>query len=406
VTPSLDRVNAIFSQANLPITLVIEGGELRAQQQGAVYSYAKMSDGERSALVFASEVVAAQDKSVFLIDEPELHLHPAIVVPFLRALIAERPNCGFVVCTHELELPAIAPDATVVLVRGSRWQGVNTISWDIDVISDPENIPESLRLDILGSRRKFLFIEGTSTSLDQPLYSLLFPSVSIRPRISCRDMKQAVDGLRLVEFTHRVDAYGLVDHDGMSDEQKIKMQADGVFPLPIFAVESLYYCPEVFQAVAARQAGYLGINLTEILSIAKDAAILSLKISGTAERLASRLAERQMRDKLLSIVPSREEMIRSAGGNIEISFPSPYPAELNKIQAMIEAGDIAGVISRYPIRETGMLNALAKGIHFSGRSDYERAVLSIVRSDEQIRAAIKAKLGPWQTHLSSVRKVA
>lgn len=210
-TSPLDRVNALFAQANLPIRTVIEGGELKAERSGTIYSIAKTSDGERAALVLTAEVVAAADNTVFVVDEPELHLHAAIVVPLLAALIAEKPKCFFIISTHELELPGSCPSAKIILVRGCTWQNTTVRAWDIDVVEESGQMPEALRIDILGSRRKILFVEGNSASLDQPLYELLFPSISIRARDGCREVIRAVAGLRAVEALHRASAFGLID---------------------------------------------------------------------------------------------------------------------------------------------------------------------------------------------------
>jgi ATPase subunit of ABC transporter with duplicated ATPase domains len=94
-----DRVNALMRQANLPTQILMSGGELLAQRQGSPYSIAKMSDGERAALIMAADVVSAPSASVFLIDEPELHLHRSIVFPLIAALLRERPDCAFVKLT-------------------------------------------------------------------------------------------------------------------------------------------------------------------------------------------------------------------------------------------------------------------------------------------------------------------
>lgn len=395
----LDRVNAILSQANLPVRLLIDGGELRATQTGAVYSFARMSDGERASLVFAAEVVAAPTGTVFVVDEPELHLHPSIVVPLLEALINERPDCAFVVCTHELELPSTTASATIVLVRAAVWHGGTISTWDIDVLLDSSQIPESLRVDLLGSRRKILFIEGTSTSLDQPLYALLFPLVSVRSRTSCRDVMRAVEGLRSVKELHRAHAYGLVDHDGMGADQAAQLEESGVYPLPVFAVESLYYSADVLAAIAARQAQTLGIDPAQIMAEATEAALHMLMSGETTKHLASRLAERQMRDQFLLAMPTRDALI---GGqrNISISVESPYAAELNRINRFIEFKDVDAIISRYPIRESGVLTALAKALRFNGRADYERAALTLIGLDQQLRERLRARLGNLAVQLT------
>jgi energy-coupling factor transporter ATP-binding protein EcfA2 len=395
----LDRVNALLSQANLPVRLLIDSGELRATQSGTVYSFARMSDGERAALVFAAEVVAAPTGTIFVVDEPELHLHPSIVVPLLEALINERPDCAFVVCTHELQLPSSAESATIVLVRAAVWQGETIATWDIDVLDDSSQIPESLRVDLLGSRRKILFIEGTSTSLDQPLYALLFPLVSVRSRASCRDVMRAVEGLRSVQELHRAQAYGIVDHDGMGAEQAAQLEESGVYPLPVFAVESLYYCADVLAALAARQAQTLGIDPAQIMVEATEAALHMLRSGDTLQHLAGRLAERQMRDQFLLAMPTRDALI---GGqqSISISVESPYSAELDRINRLIESKDLDALTSRYPIRESGVLTALAKALRFNGRADYERAALTLIGLDQLLRKRLIARLGKLAVQLA------
>ncbi|OCX98626.1 MAG: AAA family ATPase [Pseudomonas sp. K35] len=373
--------------------MLIHQGELRAEQKDSIYSYARMSDGERAALLFAAEVVAAPAGTIFLIDEPELHLHPAIVVPLLKALISERPDCGFVVCTHELDLPGSVEESSLFLVRGSTWQNGEIEYWQIDALADPHEIPEWLRIDLIGSRRKILFIEGTSTSLDQPLYSLLFPTVSVRSRESCREVMRAVEGLRGVESLHRVEAFGLVDHDGMGGMRMAELEAKGIYPLPIYAVESLYYSEDVLKVLATHQAILLGFTAEELLSNAKSAAIAALTQPGVVEHLASRIAERQMRDTLMLSLPTRESMIQGGVSDINVSIASPYPQELALINRMISDEDVNAVVARYPVRESGVLNALARGLHFNSRTNYERATLTRIGADEDLQLALKGRLG-------------
>lgn len=390
----LDTVNSLLAQANLAVQLEVSGAELRANQAGSVYSYARMSDGERSALIFAAEVVAAQPGMIFLIDEPELHLHPSIVVSLIKALILARPDCAFVVCTHQLDLPIAIQGGKVVLVRGSTWQGGKIATWDIDIIDDSEQIPEWLWVDVIGARRKILFIEGNDkTSLDQPLYSLLFPKISVRPRESCKDVIRAVEGLRAAEEAHRARAFGLIDHDGMSVDQMRKFENSGIYPLPIFSVESLIYSEEAQAAVAAQQADTLGIGPQEILDEATITAIDSLRTQGKKEHLASRLAERKVRDQLLSAIPTRQQIMEQAADNLSVTFKSPYPDELAHLAALVDRSDLHKIICRYPVRESGVLNAIAKGLRFNSRDDYERAVLRRIGMDAKLRDALKQRLG-------------
>ncbi|MDE2823103.1 MAG: hypothetical protein OXK79_06320, partial [Chloroflexota bacterium] len=58
------------------------------------------------------------------------------------------------------------------------------------------NLPEDLKRDILGARRRILFVEGTINSRDLPLYGALFPELSVIPKGSCEEIVRAVKGLR------------------------------------------------------------------------------------------------------------------------------------------------------------------------------------------------------------------
>jgi ABC-type cobalamin/Fe3+-siderophores transport system ATPase subunit len=221
----IDRVNQLLQQANIPVQMLIADGELKATSDSSIFSYARMSDGERIALILIAEVIAAKPGVVFLIDEPELHLHRSIVVPLIATLIKSRPDCEFVISTHELDLPASIAKSRVCIVRSVTWQGNGEVEhWDFDVVDQTDDLPEGLVTDILGSRRRVLFTEGAATSLDVPMYSVLFPRVSIRPRGGCKDVQHAVVGIQSTTDLHHTEAFGLVDNDGMNAEAMVDLQ--------------------------------------------------------------------------------------------------------------------------------------------------------------------------------------
>lgn len=396
----LDRANHIFSKSNITAQLMIASGEIKAKRDNNVYSIARMSDGERMALIILSEVIAAPKASIFILDEPELHLHRAIIVPLIAALIAERPDCGFVISTHELDLPAEGIDSQIVLVRGCSWQGERVGTWDVDVIDWPGDIPEDIRVDVLGSRRVMLFIEGTNTSLDRPLYALLFPNISVRPRENCREVRRAVAGLRSIGSLHHASAFGIVDNDGMSSTEITNLEAEGIYALPTYSVESLYYSPEVMLAIAEQQAANLGEKAGELINAAKDAALSSLRAAGTLAHLASRLSERAIRDRLLNAMPSRQSLVADKLNDITVTIDSPYSAELAHLNSLVDAKDVDAIVKRYPVRESGMLKAMADGLRFRGRADYEKAVLTRVGADKNLQKILHRKFGSLTNNLS------
>ena len=130
-----------------------------------------------------------------------------------------------------------------------------------------------------------------------------------------------------------------------------------------------------------------------MLNAAKDTAIDSLKAKGTIEHLASRVAERQLRDQLLSQIPTSQQLIANDCADLNVPIKSPYPGELARLTALVDIADIHEIVSRYPVRGSGVLNGIVKGLRFTNRDDYERAALRRIGLDANLRDALKQKLG-------------
>ena len=218
----LERINHLFRIANLTATLTLsDDGEFLAHHgdENAAFRIAHLSDGERSATIMAATVLIVEAGTLLLIDEPERHLHRSIVVPFLSALFEQRQDCSFVISTHEISLPISSPQSRVLLIHRCEWSGSNATAWEANVFDASEELPEELKLAILGARQRILFVEGEEHSLDQPLYCALFPGVLVVSKGSCGEVQRSVNGLRDTESTHHVRAFGLIDADGRSQEE-------------------------------------------------------------------------------------------------------------------------------------------------------------------------------------------
>ena len=208
VVPIFDQLNELLALGTLTVLLEnSEGEEILARHgnDGASFSITQMSDGERSAALIGATVLTVKPGTVLLIDEPELHLHRAIIEPFLSALFKQRTDCAFVVSTHEIALPMAHPAARVLMVRSCEWNGNTARTWDVEVLEPDADLPEDLKRAILGTRRRIVFVEGTSDSLDLPLFTALFPDISVVPTGSCIDVERAVTGLRESLTYHHVE---------------------------------------------------------------------------------------------------------------------------------------------------------------------------------------------------------
>ena len=236
-------INELLAQGNLNVKIELtEDEEILADNHcgGDLYSLAQMSDGERNAAILAATVVTAKSGTVLLIDEPERHLHRAIIESFLTGLFRQRPDCTFIISTHETALPVSNPSASTLIVRSCKWNGDEASAWDVNLLEPNTELPEDLKRAILGSRKRILFVEGDDeSSLDLPLFNVLFPGISVVPKGSCADVMSAVNGVRGSVNLHRVEAFGLIDRDNRPADEIERLANIFVFALDVYSVEAL-----------------------------------------------------------------------------------------------------------------------------------------------------------------------
>ena len=300
-------MNNLLRYANLPVTISERNKEeiLANKADSDPYSVAELSDGERNVLLVAAEVLTANPGSLFLIDEPERHLHRSIISPLLRALFAERADCMFVISTHEINLPFDLPLSKVLLVRSCTYTNKTVRSWDADLLDSTEIIDEEFKKDILGARRKVLFVEGKENSMDKRLYSLVFPDVTIIPRQGSTAVEHAVRSIRNATNLHWVRAYGIIDRDGRKEEDVSQLSKDGIYPLNYYSVESICYEKNIREAVARQQADVIGDDFARRIEEAQIAAIAGAKQS--FEHLSERMAERKIQQEFMNYLPNQKK---------------------------------------------------------------------------------------------------
>lgn len=389
----LKIINKLLRLSNIPIEMSVkESGEVVASRNGGPdYSIAELSDGERNALLIAANVLTCPPETILFIDEPERHLHRSIISPLLSLLFAERADCAFIISTHEVLLPLDNSNARTLLVRNCTYQDSSVVDWDADLLEASNDIDEELKRDVLGSRRKLLFVEGVETSLDTPLYSLLFPQVSVIPKASCRDVEHAVTSLRAAHNLHWVHAFGIVDNDRRSDFSIIELKAKGVYAVPVFSVESIYYHPSILARLAGRQHQLTGTSADELLTAASSAAFDAIRPH--IQRLSERVIESSVRQELMRRLPKRSDIAKSQPIEIAIDIPAIVSEEVRRLTQLCDSSNLGAIIARYPVRETPVLHKIASGLGFQRENQYESAVRKLLMDDPAALAEIRSMFG-------------
>ena len=225
---ALDRLIEIFAKLLPHRRLSVVGDLTTATLDGRTYSATEMSDGERGIFYMLGQALMADPGTVLIVDEPELHMHPAILPRLWDTIEAERPDCAFVYVTHDLDFAASRTGRKIAL-RAYHGDG----RWTLEDVPDVGGFDEALTTMIVGSRRPILFVEGTPGKLDEAVYRACYPDWTVVPRGSCSDVIHAVATLRNNRALHRLQAAGIVDGDGRNDEERTHLRNESVHVLDV-----------------------------------------------------------------------------------------------------------------------------------------------------------------------------
>jgi len=370
-------INELLRLSNINIEISIKDNEeiVASKLGGKPFSIAELSDGERNALLIASSVLTVPEGTLLLIDEPERHLHRSIISPLLTLLFEKRNDCAFIISTHDVMLPLDNETSSTLLIRDCTYNESSVVSWDADILLPEDEIDELLKKDILGSRRKLLFIEGNESSLDKPLYSLIFPNVSVIPKSSCRDVDHAVSGIRNAEKLHWLHPFGIIDNDRREQNDIEKLKNKKIYSVSVYSVESIYYHPKIQKFIAERQVAVIEDNVADLIDEANKSIIST--ITEHKERMAKRAIEKLIQHEFDEHRPKQSDITNQIF-NVSIDIPYHLNNELGILQGYIDTNDIESIISKYPIRETQALNKIASSLKFINKKSYESAVRKLL----------------------------
>lgn len=236
--------NEIFPQRQLEYVDTKFSAILQKNDTSVKYPSPQMSDGERAVLYLASQVLCVPSGKKLIIDEPEVHLHRSIMNRLWLTLEKYRPDCLFIYITHDTQFASSHIDSDKFWVK--EYDGKN---WLIEKI-DATDLPEELLLDILGSRKNVLFVEGEKNSYDTQLYSILYPNYYV---IACGGCSQVIARTKAFKDSpalHHCSVYGIIDRDYRSDYEIEKYEESSIFTIDVAEVENLFLVEELIRLMA------------------------------------------------------------------------------------------------------------------------------------------------------------
>jgi hypothetical protein len=336
----LRKVQALWESVLPNRRLHFLSGEVRAvptKTDSSDYPARAMSDGERVIFYLIGQCLCAAQDAIIVVDEPEIHLHKAIQDELWNAIEKARPDCSFVYLTHDLMFAADRIGATKVCITD--YDG-GAFSWF--AVAPQQGIPEDVYLEVLGSRKPVLFVEGTSGSHDAEIYQMAYPQFTVKPVGGCIAVVAATKVFRSLREMHRIECFGVVDRDYLEQGQLEAYERGGVFVPLVAEVENLYLVSNLVAAVASQLLLDPGIVLSEVKNYVMDEfrrAIHSHAMDVTRHRVGLGLGRFSSEEVAIEDYTAELQVHLSS-----IDPKSIYDAALAEANGLLTSGDYDGVL--------------------------------------------------------------
>lgn len=209
-----------------------------------------LSQGEKAVLYYLAGVLFAMPDAVVFIDSPGLFLHPAIRQMLWDTVEQLRPDCTFIYNSVDVEFVTSRTRNTCLWVKS---YDSGRRAWDYDLLNSTP-LSEDLMIELAGSRRPVLFIEGDDRhSIDMKLYSQVFRDRTVRPLGSCNKVIETVRTFNDLNSMHHLQSMGIVDRDRRTDQEVDYLRQKQIMVPDVAEIENIFLLPEVIRVMAKRR---------------------------------------------------------------------------------------------------------------------------------------------------------
>lgn len=392
------RLTTIWDRILPHRTLQVSGDDIKAFANGqSPYSAAEMSDGERAVFYMLGQVLVAEPDSVLIFDEPELHVHRAILSRLWDEAEVARPDCAFLVITHDLEFAASRPGQKFII---RRYQTPD--AWEVEPVPDDTGFSEEIATLILGSRKPILFVEGAGSSLDCAIYRACYPDWTVLPRGACENVIHAVATMRHNSNLTRITCSGIVDADDYSDEDKRRLSDLGVAVLPVSEIENLFLLPDIATAIL-KDENFQNAEIRDKINSFQDEVIAEVNRAGSIDDAVLRYCRRRM-DRALKKIDFRdaktpEELAKYySERTAELDVVAVAKEARARIKEAVEKRDLPALLANFDNK--ALLALAAKHLKSTSKVAFESWITRAMRNPkaDNFKSAVSEVLPKVTAH--------
>lgn len=207
----------------------------------------RLSQGEKTVLYYLGAVLYAMPHAVIFVDSPSLFVHPSIIGNLWNMIEELRPDCTFVYNSVDVDFVSSRTRNTCIWVKSySKQERV----WDYEVL-DNSRLTEEIMVQLAGSRKPVLFIEGDANhSIDARLYGLVFREHTVKPLGSCNKVIETTRSFNDMNSLHHLESKGIVDRDRRTEKEVAYLRNKQIMVPDVAEIENIFLLPEVIRTMA------------------------------------------------------------------------------------------------------------------------------------------------------------
>lgn len=355
---------------------------------GQILPFSTLSSGEQEVVKILFDVARKEIRhSVFIIDEPELHLHPTLTFKLIEALksIGEHTN-QFIFLTHSADLISTYYSTGNVFFIDTNQSGANQAhrlsELDTSHHALVQLIGENLGLFAVG--KKIVFVEGESSSIDRLTYHKIGLSVNPELKFSPVGSVVNVGALKVVEEQLRsslfgVDMYMLRDRDGLRQDQIDELEKNGkLFCLKRRHIENYFLDENILNKVAIHlYLNKVGIDVSasniakEIKRIAEETLSLNL-YKNFKEHVAANYSIKVPKIKSIETLT-----LEDAKNEISIGFEG----NINSLSTELDKAKTMAWLDAEQLRLESLLKTDQWKIEFQGKIIFSRICGEVLKGN-------------------------
>jgi len=392
----LDCLKALWERVFPGNRIIARGGSLlfSTSSGGDLIPAARLSHGERAALYYIAGVLYAMPNAVIFIDSPSLFLHPSNLNSLWNAIEELRPDCTFVYDSVDMDFVNSRTHNVCVWVKS---YDAGRRVWDYEVLPSADVASDDLFIDLIGTRKPVLFIEGDlQHSIDAKLYTLVFTEYTVRPLGSCNKVIETVRSFSDLNSFHHLDCHGIVDRDRRTEPEVDYLRRKNIFVPDVAEVENIFLLEDVVKTMAVLRKRPPEKVMSEVRH-----SVMRM-FADNFEKQALQHIRHKVKREVEMKIDARFTCITALETHLRTLVSKLRPREAyNELYALfkgyVESNDYASVLKVFNHKPMLANCGVAALLGYSSAEAYVSGVLSVMKGyspeADALRRAIKACFG-------------